>query len=311
MATICEHLTESAKHYALDAANAFVTGNHATFALAAGTAVEHALKARLASETPTLLAFGGGDAGWFKSAWALWNYRDDADAFATVSTEVQTIGAKQALDRVLSVEQRLEHLRIHALRVYQYRNSQAHMGMIASGNIREVFGSCIRLINELLGGAEELWGSYTDLVDSLLDQLASELQHRVEEKLAKSRTEFERRFGKESAEIREAVLSVLSNSRDWQLTPEAFPHDCPACGSPALIEGTNSVETDWDTHSESPIETVWFTASQLRCEACHLVLNGSDELETAGVESTMVNEFVDPGDLYGNYEPDEDLFRGR
>jgi len=105
------------------------------------------------------------------------------------------------------------------------------------------------------------------------------------------------------------MLSLISNTRDWHVAPEALPYDCPACGSPALVEGTNSVETDWDTHTDVPSETVWLEATRLTCEACHLVLEGSEELEAAGIDPVMENEGIDAGDVYRDFEPDEDWFR--
>jgi hypothetical protein len=79
--TIQNSLTESAKNYALLAANAFVTGDGAACALAAGIAVEHALKARIAAESPVFLAGGRDDATWFRGARKLLAYAEDADAF--------------------------------------------------------------------------------------------------------------------------------------------------------------------------------------------------------------------------------------
>jgi hypothetical protein len=311
VATIHENLTASAKRYALVAADAYVTRNYAACSLAAGIAVEHALKARLAAETPVLLAFGRSDPGWFKSARALWTYRDDADAFAAESTEVQTVAASQALDRALELDPRLRPLRSHADRVFRCRNSEAHMGLAGSEEMQAVFASCAKAMNDILGLGNEFWGDHADLVDSLLDRLASALRQRVQEKLAAARREFDRRFGNEPEEIRNGMLSLISNTRDWHVAPEALPYDCPACGSPALVEGTNSVETDWDTHTDVPSETVWLEATRLTCEACHLVLEGSEELEAAGIDPVMENEGIDAGDVYRDFEPDEDWFRDR
>jgi hypothetical protein len=49
--TICDSLTASAKRYALIAADDFVAGQYAGFALSSGIAVEHTLKARIGAES--------------------------------------------------------------------------------------------------------------------------------------------------------------------------------------------------------------------------------------------------------------------
>lgn len=88
--SIHESLTESAKRYALQAANEYVTGNYAAFALAAGIAVEHALKARIAAESPVFLATGRNDDAWFRSARKLLTYADDSAALGAASGDIQT-----------------------------------------------------------------------------------------------------------------------------------------------------------------------------------------------------------------------------
>jgi hypothetical protein len=83
--SIHESLTESAKRYALLTTNEFVAGNAAASILAAGLAVEHALKSRIAAESPVFLAWGRNDDAWFRSARRLLTFADDAVAFESVS----------------------------------------------------------------------------------------------------------------------------------------------------------------------------------------------------------------------------------
>jgi hypothetical protein len=71
------------------------------------------------------------------------------------------------------------------------------------------------------------------------------------------------------------------------------------------------VEVEYDRHAEYPSETVILDATRLVCETCRLVLEGADELEAAGIDPEMENEGVDAGDVYADFEPDEDWLRDR
>jgi len=311
MESIHESLTNSAKRYALLAAQEYVTESYEACVLAAGIATEHALKSVVAAESPVFLASGRNEAAWFSSAWRLHAYAEDANAFDAVSGEVQTLSGNQALARAIAIHPTLKSIEVHARRVMQCRNAQAHMGMRGAENMKVVFTSCIRIATETLGLQSEFWGSHAGMVDSLLDDLATELRQRVETKLAAGRAEFERRFGSESAAVRSTVIEQIERSREWRYSEEVRPFECPACGTGALIRGTNHVEADFPEHSDYPVEIVILDANRLDCEACHLSLDGVEELEAAEIDPEIVNEGVDPGDVYASFEPDEDWLRDR
>jgi hypothetical protein len=71
------------------------------------------------------------------------------------------------------------------------------------------------------------------------------------------------------------------------------------------------VQTDYEQHSEYPTEIVVLDATLLVCEVCNLTLNGSEELDAAGIDVEIENDGAEVGDLYGDYQPDEDWFRDR
>jgi hypothetical protein len=90
------------------------------------------------------------------------------------------------------------------------------------------------------------------MVDALLDDLATELRQRVEVKLAAARVEFERRFSSETSLVRSTLMTSLvrstlikqiENARSWQIRDDSRPYECPACGSGALVHGTNRNST--------------------------------------------------------------------
>jgi hypothetical protein len=148
--SILESLTESAKRYAVLAAESFVAGDSAGCGLAAGIAVEHALKARIAVESPVFLAFGRNDGAWFLSAQRLLTYAGDAVAFDAVSDGVQTLGANALFIRACSIDPSLNSLDAHVDRVLRYRNGHAHMGMAGAEELKVVFASCAKAMTEIL-----------------------------------------------------------------------------------------------------------------------------------------------------------------
>jgi hypothetical protein len=185
------------------------------------------------------------------------------------------------------------------------------MGMAGTEEMKVVFASCAKAVTEILGLQAGFWGPHANMVDSLLDDLATELRQRVEVKLAAARTEFERRFGSETALFRSTLIRQIESARSWRYSDEVRPYECPVCGGGALIQGTNHVEVEYDRHTDYPAETVVLDATRFVCETCRLALDGADELEAVGIDPEIENEGVEPGDVYGDFEPDEDWRRDR
>jgi hypothetical protein len=185
------------------------------------------------------------------------------------------------------------------------------MGVAGNEEMKVVFASCAKALTAILHLQPDFWGPHAQMVDALLDDLASELRQRVQVKLAAARTELERRFGSESEFVRATIVQQIENARSWQYSDETRPFECPVCGSGALVTGTNRVQTDYEQHSEYPTEIVVLDATLLVCEVCNLTLNGSEELDAAGIDVEIENDGVEVGDLYGDYQPDEDWFRDR
>jgi hypothetical protein len=89
------------------------------------------------------------------------------------------------------------------------------MGMSGTEEVKSVFTSCVKAITEIFGLLDDFWGPHANLVDSLLDDLATELRQRVELKLALAYTEFNRRFG---SETQTSVGSGSAGCLTWPFT---------------------------------------------------------------------------------------------
>ena len=306
MASIDSNLRASAERNSRIALDRYVDYDIAQFAVAAGLAVEHALKFRLARESPLLLADGASKA-WLQNARELSKARDNAEL---LPPEVRTITALEAFDRVVVLDPTCARIRPAVESIMSVRNSQAHMGVIGSGDVREVFAQFARAIETVLVVSGTFWAPHEPLVRTLLDEFAAAVAKRVQEKLARARLVFERRFGGLASEIRIGAIELALNTLIAQIRDDTVSVACPACSSSALLGGINRVESI-DTHSDYPGYAVFLEAEWLRCAACELRLEGEEELEEAGVDLVVENNEVDVGDLFGDYEPDEDYFRGR
>lgn len=129
---------------------------------------------------------------------------------------------------------------------------------------------------------EDFWGGY-QAVDAALAAEVREARLRVEGALAAARGEFERRYNHLATVARDAVLNVIETS----YSREKYEHelvDCPACEMQALASG--ATETGWERDGDDGYFVATFTPGYLHCLVCDLELDGEDELEIAGVQTS-------------------------
>jgi hypothetical protein len=88
--------------------------------------------------------------------------------------------------------------------------------MSGTEEVKSVFTSCVKAITEIRGLLDDFWGPHANLVDSLLDDLATELRQRVELKLALAHTEFNRRFGSETSLVRSTLIQQIEKGAALQ-----------------------------------------------------------------------------------------------
>ena len=94
---------------------------------------------------------------------------------------------------------------------------------------------------------------------------------------------------------RDAALTAAASKEAFQyrnlftrLTEEEWPLECPACHGKAYLAGIQIGEDVVDTQPDG--YTVWETvekelsAEEFKCPVCKLALDGTDELEYAGID---------------------------
>ena len=189
------------------------------------------------------------------------------------------------------------------------RNGVAHLGEATADDGDDVLVPYLKASEELRGALdldrEAYWGEFVELVDSALKENVEKARLRAESALAIARQEFEKRFGALDEPTRTAMLRVVENN------PEKYDEqliDCPACGTQALVFGSVKVEfdEDWDYHEGVLLGVhpyFMFIPSSPRCNACGLELDGTDEMDVAGIAEPWQLDDVDERDRGREFGP--------
>jgi hypothetical protein len=260
------------------------------FPMFAGHAIELACKALLADQNLAFLA----PERSFPVTLTLWKFRDDIER---LPTGTPTIGAKVAFQRLTDLHPAMEELRSGVTELLAQRNGEVHLGVIDATTQNRTIVSFVKAMNVLLGISDEefdaFWSPHSELVRSILDDNAKQVQRAVQLKISAAIEQF-KVIQSLPLGHRDAVVSVISSQQSEPEIDEATVK-CPACQSIALATGANELEVgDVSVHRDGTIEGVesWleFTPLSLRCPYCGLHLENRAELAAAGIESSWIND---------------------
>jgi hypothetical protein len=297
---ISDDLLESAETFGRSGLKALAAGDVAVFLLHAGTALEHLSKSFLASLHGSLIARKGD----FDSLLHLSGLSRYA---GTKASEMRTITLTDALERAGQIVPEVGNLKVSLRPLADARSAVAHAALVDPGAAERTVVPFLRACDLLLAAMEReraaFWGDLLEVVDAREAASAEIATVRALEKLAAARAEFVARHGGLADAGREALVLAIAGS----YAPEKYEQTllaCPACSTPALVEGTISVdwEPDWDyADGESYIAgaypEVTIFPQTLECRACGLHLEGEAELAAAEVPHSWKLEDVDPDDF--------------
>src|SRR5581483_957231 len=109
-----------------------------------------------------------------------------------------------------------------------------------------------------------------------LDENAKEIARTVAFALGRAREQLHERVDALDKGQREAFDALILSDVARQLWDDVQQIECPACASPATVEGENTMEgePDFDKDGEVAGFVAWvqFIAHSLRCTACGLKL---------------------------------------
>ncbi|RLL69091.1 hypothetical protein [Streptomyces sp. Z26] len=265
----------------------------------AGVAAEHLLKAYLASLHPALIVEG-------KDFNSLLHATGHGTLASLDLSRAKTIGVVEAHARVHGLLRKQMPIDAKTfLPVAVARNGVAHLGIHDVAEVQTVFTTCLRVIDPLLTELQidpkTYWGGYGQLHEILIAKHVEEARIALASKFAKAQAVFEQRYAHLAPHEREAVLATITQP---QPSPNHGEHVeealCPACGSRGDLIG--------ETHALPPDEGVYFAPYAFTCSACGLDLDGDEELGGLADE-VPIDMTLD--EYYSDWEPDEDMYRGR
>jgi hypothetical protein len=276
VASIADSLAASAATYGRKAARAYVDGAVGDFYLFAGTALEHAMKSRLAAENVAFIA----PEGAFKFAVAL--NAANAD-ISQLPVGTRTIAAAQALTRVVEVDPTMGRHAEAVLLVLRFRNGEVHIGSRGRNDDRAAFAAFAAALTGLLRGQpDSLWGEHAEVVRIAVDENVAMVHKVVAEKLGGARVRYRQRFDGLEEDVADQLLALFERERRYMHDDGDASVDCPACEGPARCYPDIQAEED-GTLTVIP-------AVGLECLACGLHLATVDELEAAGVDRAAAVE---------------------
>jgi len=273
------------------------------FALHAGTSLELLAKSFLCTLHPSLIM-----SDLLSTLYAC----DVPGHTAMPQALVRTIGFREAMNRsgrVLPTISNLTHGNLDHL--IAARNSVAHFGGSDSVTRERAISAYLVAMQELFRGMEldpySAWGDAADYVRNFLAKVSQDMQARVKEQLEAAQRHRATRFqGLDGEQVKVAIASIEASYRLEAGESELI--DCPACSCKATAGGTADVDWEGEAEYEGPgefsynaVPIVTFYAAELRCRVCGLALDGADELEAAGLDTTWTLDDADPADYF---EPD-------
>jgi hypothetical protein len=221
---------------------------------------------------------------------------------------IKTITTTEVLTRCIQLHPALNDFSARLRLLADYRNSAVHLGEIIEAEKKEIFHTFLAstsLISDEMGsGRADLFGEFAELVHTHMDNSLEEINRDVAERLARSKTVFERRYSALDGTQMQVVVKSVEGSYPVDKYERRLI-DCPACCMRGLISGHYDVEwqVDYDDHGPSgsyPVVTM--TASSFFCNFCDLRLEDATELKASGLPTTVDIEDADPQDFYD--EPD-------
>jgi hypothetical protein len=292
----------SAGRHAKRALAFYVSGEIPEFYLHAGTALELAVKAKLANHNPAFLAPEGNR--WFGPALA---FGRGKPVPPNLAEKIASVGANEAVNRLRLLDSTLgEAFRSDVIQLFELRNHVAHLGWAEPSDERleERAASFVRAINILLRiKPREFWDLHADLAESLVADDIDRTRRTVELKRSAARSKVDM-YGDLLTAVIDANNSYVElRDRD----PSSVVVPCPVCGALGVAEGelVDEGEPDFE-YSDGEMVTHWsydlrVLVGYFFCRVCELELDGEDELEAADVDTSIQNPDAEPGDVY-DYE---------
>jgi hypothetical protein len=267
---------DSARDFARTALEAHHAQDYRRMAVDAGTALEHLVKACLATRSPALLVELRGEANFQSLLWLLGMPGQQL-------RQLRTVGLRDALQRVKSfVVSPASDADLRTLVDLRDGTVHAAMNEELEERLMAAFAQhADALLSDLGRDRSVFWGSQLDVVDALLADASDKIKHRVQVMLAGARAQFEQRYGSEPPELIELVRQL---EPDREPEPPTLQVPCPVCQTPGAVLGTDD--------EEAPPGVIRIDVDGFSCRICGLRLRSKAEMAAAGLWNSIKLEFL-------------------
>ena len=231
-----------------------------------------------------------------------------------VTTDVKTITAKTLFERLTHLVPKFDKtIQKFCMDIAERRNAELHSADLPFRTMRldaweaRYWHACDTILRHMQSSLEDWLGAADAAAPrQLLDEAAAALAAATGLRVQAAKLGFmelkkaDRERLHAEAELREPEkqVSLFPNRYD-----EIWVADCPACGCRAFATGEQTGE---DITKEPDEYAIWeivdreFAAEEFRCPTCELALNGSEELDAAGLDTLH----EDRQEREMEYEPD-------
>ena len=287
-----DELARSAARWIDEAMRAWANDDYSKVAAVAPLAVEHLGKAVLWEMNPVLLVPLTSDA---EPSLIVLSTKP-----SLIAPKLRTVGMAVLLTRLEKVLGTLPVDTARRRRLVDSRNGAVHVGTGTASRhvLLDALLLCQTLLSHLDADEKSFFGDHHTAVLGLLDEKRTETGHRVGAKRAKARqhlTQLEQQLGAEAFQAACDTLAarvVEIEPTDYGLRFYGKMHDCPECGTEALLMGDVAVDfdVDWDVeplgggqYDAIPMSITILTLAPeaFTCPVCRLELRGLDELAEA------------------------------
>lgn len=219
---------------------------------------------------------------------------------------IRTIGAKEVFSRCAQIVPKLKDYDVEMSLLADFRSGVLHLAEHEKEFTKKVFLPYLKFVKILLEAMKlslsDYFGEFAQLVETSIKEATKEVDIKVERLIAKAKISFKERFEDVEAPVKRNIIkSIIDNYVLSQYEEELT--ECPACENDAVVTGSHEV-TDWDVdfdrygNPEGAYPIVKLYATSFRCNVCGLKLNTSEELESAGIDTIVRLENVNPADFY-------------
>jgi hypothetical protein len=231
-----------------------------------------------------------------------------------VTTDVKTITAKTLFERLAHLVPRFDKaIQTFCQAIAERRNAELHSADLPFRAMRleaweaRYWHACDTILHHMGSSLEDWLGAADALAPrQLLDEAANALRLAVELRVLAAKEKFEDlKKGERERLAAEAVLREPSQQAGLfkGCYDHAWAEECPACECRAFMSGEQTAE---DISEERDEHAIWevvdreFAGEEFRCPTCELALQGSDEIDAAGLNYIH----NDQQDREMEYEPD-------